>query len=94
MDALLRPDTLYPPSKGEVEKMQANLERLGRANEDLFTRNDQLVLRIETIRTAFNHKVEDLAKAYTLIKQGDVKDGLYELERVLSEVDSGWRCLA
>lgn len=91
---LLRKDALYPPSKSEEERMREAMHRLEKANDDLFTRNDQLTLRLETIKGGFDDKVETLARAYTMLKDGDTRDGLYELERVLDQVDSGWRVLA
>lgn len=35
--------------------------------------------------------VRDLAGVRALIRDGDNKEALYQLERVLSELDSGWR---
>jgi nucleoside 2-deoxyribosyltransferase len=45
-------------------------------------------------RTIEKHTVEDLARVWTLVQRGNANEACYQLERVLSSVDSGWRTLS
>lgn len=90
---LLNPDRLFAPSKAEEQKLRDTIERLERQNDQLQSRNDFLVRRVEDLSLPMHDKLGQLLRAYTMLKEGDTNDGLYELECVMSDIDAAWRSL-
>jgi TolA-binding protein len=105
MEAALKLDI---DNVAELKQQVAHLERIREQHvvvlKDLEKRISAMVGDVSEMRRIsmdrqyrerlWGNVVQDLARARSLIRNGQSEDGLYELERALDHVDSGWRVYA
>lgn len=90
-------------SKEDYIKALENLTKLHEAviaeNKTLKAKNESLKDRLaderyRSLTSGFNRDIESLVSARYAFKSGNMNDGMYELEKVLSGADSSWHTRA
>jgi hypothetical protein len=95
----LKDDDLVTRVDGLKIELDAAKEIIKRQQSEIATHIADLMelraeLRKADSRAIEKNTVEDLARTWTLVQRGNTSEACYQLERVLSSVDSGWRTLS
>lgn len=87
----------YPHSDSKLfqpSTLDAALELIDDLRSSLVSGQQSVGRYAHVANSHFSDQVDDLVRIHAAIKAGRTDDALYDLEKVISTFDSGWRCRA